>query len=273
MSSPPYNANPQCLSRRTWLSWVGNATVLALAPDFLAACGDDARTTQRPAAVEAGGAGGTDANGSSSAGSIAVDPNASDGMSNAAFNPGAAVDNIFTNWYGNTVDAPELKQILDTWALTLDGLVEQVRSFTFRELLRLPRQDQTTDFHCVEGWSILDVPWNGVHIDRLIELVRPTAEATHLTFHCVGDVYRESIPMSVARETRTLLAYGIGGDTLPLTHGFPLRLVVPRLLGYKNAKWVYRIAFTNAAESGYWEQRGYGYAAEVPSERLRAGRY
>jgi DMSO/TMAO reductase YedYZ molybdopterin-dependent catalytic subunit len=41
--------------------------------------------------------------------------------------------------------------------------------------------------------------------------------------HSVGEHYGESLPRTIARETRTLLGYGIGGSTLPLAHGFPLR--------------------------------------------------
>ena len=72
---------------------------------------------------------------------------------------------------------------------------------------------------------------------------------------------------------RTLLGYGVGGSTLPLEHGFPLRLVVPRLLGYKNAKYLERIEVTDHAVTGYWEEYGYPYEGEVSAERLRPGKY
>lgn len=72
------------------------------------------------------------------------------------------------------------------------GLVEHALAFSFAEMLQLSRQDQVIDFHCVEGWSVLDVPCNGIHIDGLMELVRPTSAATQVTFHCFGDVYAES---------------------------------------------------------------------------------
>jgi len=155
----------------------------------------------------------------------------------------------------------------------VSGLVEEPLTLSYAKIVALPRQDQVTDFHCVEGWSVLDVPWNGVHIDRIIELVRPTSEATHITLRCFSDVYTESLPLAVAREPRSLLAYGIDGNTMPLTHGFPLRMVVPRQYGYKNAKWVKEIEFTNAPIDGYWEQRGYSNDAPVKAARLRVGKY
>ena len=103
-----------------------------------------------------------------------------------------------------------------------------------------------TDFHCVEGWSVYDVQWNGVHLQRLFDLVQPTAAATYVTFHTLGDIYNESLKLDVALEPRTILGYGVGGNTLPVEHGFPLRVVIPRLLGYKNAKYIERIELTDA---------------------------
>ena len=160
-----------------------------------------------------------------------------------------------------------------SWRLTVEGLVEKPAVFTFEDLLRLPRRDQVTDFHCVEGWSVHDVPWNGLHAQDLAERVRPLASATHVTLHTVGGTYNESVPLSVLMEPRSLLAYGVAGNTLPLRHGFPLRLVVPRLLGYKNAKYVERLEWTDHAEAAYWTVRGYDYSGEVEPSRLRPGKW
>ncbi len=63
------------------------------------------------------------------------------------------------------------------------------------------------------------------------------------------------------------------GHTLPLKHGFPLRIVIPRLLAYKNAKYVERIELTDKPLSGFWVAAGYSYDGEVPEGRLRPGRY
>jgi DMSO/TMAO reductase YedYZ molybdopterin-dependent catalytic subunit len=244
---------PVTLSRRSLLSWLGNAAVLALTPDLLTACG--------------GGSSGT----------VARKPGEPDAATPDAgsfpFQPSPVEGPIYDQWLGNTVDPQSLTDILASWMLTVDGMVEQVLTLSFADLLGLERQDQVTDFHCVEGWSVLDVPWNGFHIDRLIERARPTNEATHVSFYSFGDVYTESLPLSVAREPRTLLAYGIDAKALPLTHGFPLRLVVPRMLSYKSAKWLKRIEFTNTAIVGYWEQSGYPDDAPVPASRLREGKY
>jgi DMSO/TMAO reductase YedYZ molybdopterin-dependent catalytic subunit len=107
----------------------------------------------------------------------------------------------------------------------------------------------------------------------LLDRVSPTSLASHLTFHCIGGTYLESLPISVAREAKSILAYGVGESSLPLSHGFPVRVVVPRLLGYKNAKYVERIEVTDHPETGYWEKFGYPYDAPVPPTRLRPGKY
>jgi DMSO/TMAO reductase YedYZ molybdopterin-dependent catalytic subunit len=240
------------VERRTVLGWLGNATVLALGGDVLSAClGTNTANSGRP---DAAGEDGADAQGFD-------------------FQPGPGTDPIFKNWYENTVDSQNLVDILASWTLTVDGMTSNPLSLGFADLIALARQDQVTDFHCVEGWSVDDVPWNGVSLASMLDLAGADPAATYLSFYSVGGEYSESLPISVAREPRTLLGYGVGGSTLPLAHGFPVRLVVPRLYGYKSAKYLSRIEVTDHAITGYWEQYGYSYDAEVPATLLRPGKY
>jgi DMSO/TMAO reductase YedYZ molybdopterin-dependent catalytic subunit len=189
------------------------------------------------------------------------------------FLPGAGQHEVFENWGERTVDKQDLQQILQSWRLTVDGLVESPRVYTFADLVGLERTDMLVDFHCVEGWSILDVPWNGVHMSKIFELVKPQSLASHVTFHTIGGKYNESLPLEVALEQKTLLAYGIAGSTIPFKHGFPLRIVIPRLLAYKSAKYVHRIELTDEPVHGFWVAAGYSYDGEVPESRLRPGKY
>ena len=258
-TTPPFIC-PTTVERRTVLRWLGNATVLTIGGNVLSAC-----FGKSPASgISTDGA---DASGNPDA-SVEVPTSTP-----FAFQPGTGEGDVFTDWKANTVDSQDLEDILASWTLAIDGLVVTPLVLGFADLLALERQDQVTDFHCVEGWSVDDVPWNGVQLSRLLDRAGADAAATHLTFHSFGEQYRESLPMSIARETRTLLGYGVGGATLPLAHGFPLRLVVPRLLGYKNAKCLSRIEVTDHPETGYWESYGYSYAGEVPASRLRPGKY
>ena len=119
----------------------------------------------------------------------------------------------------------------------------------------------------------LPFPTRGRQRRAVSALVQPNASATHITFHTVGDAYNESLPLDIALEPKTMLAYGVNCNTMPLNHGFPLRVVIPRLLGYKNAKYVHRIELTDQPLNGYWVSRGYPYSGEVPASRLREGKY
>jgi hypothetical protein len=279
------------VTRRTLLDWLGTSAVLSLT-----ACQDELLVgggTAGAGGPSTGGSGSGGATGHAAGGpptSIGARGGAAGaGRGNASgdggagggagserggvpFAPGPEPTDL-GNWRQRTVDPQDLVSILATWQLTIDGMVRAPRVLSFAEVTELPRQDQITDFHCVEGWSVYDVPWNGVHISQLLDLVEPLAGATHLTFDCFGDGYDESLPLGVALEPRTMLAYGVGGNTLPLAHGFPLRTVVPRLFGYKNAKHVQRIVVTDQPVDGYWVRRGYPYAGEVQESRLREGKY
>ncbi len=300
-SASQRGSTTRSLTRRTLLDWLGSSAVLSLT-----ACGQDEPLRWEASGVGAGPTGGrtgggapgyalggasTSPGGEAGAGgggglptagrgaAAGVDLGGSAGRGGAssgstiAFEPGPEPTALVGDWRERTVDPQDLTRILSSWKLTVDGMVESPVVLSLAELLALPRRDQVTDFHCVEGWSVLDVPWNGVHLTELLRLVTPLAGASHLTFHCFGDAYDESLPWSIAVEPRTLLAYGIGGNTLPVAHGFPLRLVVPRLFGYKNPKYVQRIELTDQAVAGYWVRRGYTYEAHVQDYRLRDGKY
>jgi hypothetical protein len=276
--------SPVTIERRTWMEWVGRVGVISLS-QYLLGCGGD-ETTDGPPAV--GGDAGPQEAGVPvpEAGHDATDEAAQDAVAEAApdgppgpcetsfpFKPGQGDHGVFDGWGERTVDPQDLASILDSWVLSVDGLVVQPMTFTFAQLLCLPRQDQVTDFHCVEGWSILDVPWNGVRLAEILERVIPTASATHMVFRSVGGKYDESVPLAVAREPKSILAYGIAGSSLPLPNGFPARAIFPRLLGYKSPKYVTRIEITDHPVIGFWSNYGYPYEGEVPPDRLRDGKY
>jgi DMSO/TMAO reductase YedYZ molybdopterin-dependent catalytic subunit len=85
-----------------------------------------------------------------------------------------------------------------------------------------------------------------------------------LTFYSLGGVYTESLTLSEASEEQTLLAYGLYGKELLPQQGYPLRVIIPRMFGYKGAKWLYRIEFTDRRHLGYWEQYGYHVDGVTP---------
>jgi len=145
----------------------------------------------------------------------------------------------------------------DTWKLTIEGLVSTPLSLRYDELLKLESEEQVSDFHCVEGWSVDDVKWKGVRLKVLFDMAGIAPEAAFVTFHSASGIYRDSLSIKEAFEPDVLLAYMLNDEPLPEEQGRPLRLVMPRMFGYKNVKWVNRITLTGTQETGYWERFGY----------------
>lgn len=267
----PTDVSPLTLDRRTVIQWLGKASVLTLGADLIAACS----AAEKELSAADGAPSDTHRADAVIPGDLAK-PGVCDRTSEdfSLSPPEQEQENaIFASWPVRTVDLPDLTKIMAGWKLTVDGLVNQPRVYSFSELLTLPCQNQVTDLHCVEGWSVLDIPWVGVHLSTLLQQVEAWEGATHVTFHTLGGAYNESLPLEVALEPLTLLTYGVAGATIPLRHGFPLRLVVPRLLGYKNAKFVQGIELTDKPIEGFWVSAGYSYDGEVHEGRLRPGKY
>lgn len=144
-----------------------------------------------------------------------------------------------------------------TWRLRIEGLVEHPQTLTYAQLLALPRVRQTSDFVCVTGWSVDDVRWAGVRFDDLLAAARPLKSARALRFVSAEQPYVDSLTLEQLREPDALLAYGMDDEPLKREHGAPVRVVMPKMYGYKGVKWVSRIVVTDRVEDGYWQQRGY----------------
>jgi DMSO/TMAO reductase YedYZ molybdopterin-dependent catalytic subunit len=151
---------------------------------------------------------------------------------------------------------------LSTYVLDIGGEVENPVILNWVEVLRLPKVDSVSDFHCVEGWSVLDCKWEGIRFSEIINLVKPRENAKFVTFLC-ADGYTTSLSTEELSGDDIVLAYGLNGKPLEEGIGFPLRLVVPEKYGYKSALWVIRITFTLKKELGYWERLGYSDTADV----------
>jgi len=144
-----------------------------------------------------------------------------------------------------------------TWRLRVDGLVERPLELTYQQLLTLPRAQQTSDFHCVTGWSVAGVRWTGVRFRDLLAAARPLPTARALTFVSAERPYVDSLTLDQLQAPDAMIAYGLDGQPLSRDHGAPLRVVMPRMYGYKGVKWLERIVVGAAPALGYWEQRGY----------------
>ncbi len=155
---------------------------------------------------------------------------------------------------------PEVNR--DTWRLVVDGQVEKPRTFKWAEFLALPLTESTSDFHCVESWSVYDQRWEGLRFNQLLKIVLPRPEAKYAWFES-ADGYTTSLSLEELAADENLLAIKLNGELLDQTYGGPLRLVVPQKYAYKSAMYVTHITFTAEKELGYWEQRGYSDTADV----------
>lgn len=144
-----------------------------------------------------------------------------------------------------------------TWRLRIDGLVDQPQSISYADLRDLPRAEQVSTFHCVTGWAVKNVRWQGVRFSDLLAAAGPQTHATVLTFTSMEKPYVDTLTLAEAHLPDAMLAYGMDGQPLSRAHGAPVRVVIPDMYGYKNVKWVERITLGAHAQPGYWEQRGY----------------
>jgi DMSO/TMAO reductase YedYZ molybdopterin-dependent catalytic subunit len=151
---------------------------------------------------------------------------------------------------------------LQIYTLEINGEVEKPIKLNWNEILKLPKTQSVSDFHCVEGWSVLDCKWEGIRFSKIVELTKPKATAKFVTFEC-ADGYTTSLSMQELSGEDVLLATGLNDKPLEEGTGFPLRLIVPNKYAYKSALWITKIKFTPKKELGFWEKRGYSDTADV----------
>jgi DMSO/TMAO reductase YedYZ molybdopterin-dependent catalytic subunit len=143
-----------------------------------------------------------------------------------------------------------------TWDFRTTGWVKKSLRLTWDEFRALPRVEVTADFHCVTRWSRFDNHWEGVPFRVIRDLTEPLPSANYVLVHCEQD-YTTNVPLGDLMEPDVLFAYHHDGTPLEPEHGGPLRLVVPRLYGWKSAKWVRGLEFLPEDQAGYWERNGY----------------
>jgi DMSO/TMAO reductase YedYZ molybdopterin-dependent catalytic subunit len=154
------------------------------------------------------------------------------------------------------------------WRLEVTGLVERELVLTYDDLLARDLVEVDATIACVSnevgGELIGTARWTGVRLADLLAEAAPTAAAEQVLGRSV-DGFTAGFPLALARDNpNALVAVAMNGETLPLQHGFPARLVVPGLFGYVSAtKWLAAIELTPwEGVDGYWIPRG--WAKEGP---------
>jgi sulfoxide reductase catalytic subunit YedY len=166
------------------------------------------------------------------------------------------------------------------WKVKIDGLVDKKQELDVDTMIKLaPAEERIYRHRCVEGWSIV-VPWVGFSLSELIKRVNPTSKAKFVEFTTLLDKtqmpgqqrnvlewpYVEGLRMDEAMHPLALLCFGMYGEDLPNQDGAPLRIIVPWKYGFKSAKAIVRIRFTDKQPLNTWNISApmeYGFYSNV----------
>ncbi|MGH3442708.1 MAG: sulfite oxidase [Nitriliruptorales bacterium] len=172
----------------------------------------------------------------------------------------------------------------DEWRLTIHGMVDRPYVLTCDEILEMPLVERYVTIACVSnevgGDLIGNAAWTGVPLADLLDRAGVQDGATQIVGRAF-DGWTAGFPTPAAFDREALLAVGMNGETLPLAHGYPARLIVPGLYGYVSAtKWITEIELTRFEDfDAFWIPRGWAKEApiktqsriDVPRGRVEAG--
>jgi sulfoxide reductase catalytic subunit YedY len=168
------------------------------------------------------------------------------------------------------------------WSVQVSGLVKKKQTLDIDALLKLrPMEERVYRFRCVEGWSMV-IPWAGYSLSELIKQCDPLPSAKYVQFISLADPkqmpqleqvgltipfpYSEGLRMDEAMHPLTLLTFGLYGETLPNQDGAPVRIIVPWKYGFKSAKSIVKIQFTDKQPPTTWNRMAsneYGFYSNV----------
>ena len=191
----------------------------------------------------------------------------------------------YNNYYEFSTDKSEPAALANTlktrpWTVAVEGLINKPRTFDIDSLLKLSAQEERIyRLRCVEGWSMV-IPWIGYSLSELIKEVQPLGSAKYIEFVTLADPqmmpglrsgvldwpYTEALRLDEAMHPLTLLAFGMYGEILPNQNGAPVRLVVPWKYGFKSAKSLVKIRFTDKQPQTAWNKAAaqeYGFYSNV----------
>jgi sulfoxide reductase catalytic subunit YedY len=194
----------------------------------------------------------------------------------------ASTYNNFYEFGTDKADPAEYAHTLKTapWTVEISGLVKKPRKFALEDLQKLaPLEERIYRLRCVEGWSMV-IPWVGYSLSKLIDQVEPLGNAKYVEFLSLADPkqmpgvrsrvldwpYAEGLRMDEARHPLTLLTLGMYGEVLPNQNGAPVRIVVPWKYGFKSAKSIVQIRFSEQMPHTAWNKAAaneYGFYSNV----------
>lgn len=166
------------------------------------------------------------------------------------------------------------------WQIEVAGLVRKPRTFNLDDFRRIsPPEERIYRMRCVEAWSMV-IPWAGIPLSRLLDVVEPTSDAKYVAFETLFDPermpgqktavldwpYVEGLRLDEAMHPLTLLATGLYGRELPPQDGAPVRLVIPWKYGFKGIKSIVKISLVASQPVSSWNRylpHEYGFFANV----------
>lgn len=164
---------------------------------------------------------------------------------------------VTTNFYTLTAEGVPVVD-LEHFTFKFWGEVLQPAEMSWKQLMEVKHTVMTADFHCVTGWSMLGTEWGGALVQDVLEAahVTLTPRAHFVMAHCVTE-FTTNMPVEALLADDTMLVWEWKGLPLSAAHGGPLRLLVPSLYAWKDAKWVSGFEFMSEDRAGFWESRGY----------------
>jgi DMSO/TMAO reductase YedYZ molybdopterin-dependent catalytic subunit len=150
---------------------------------------------------------------------------------------------------------------LDKWQLKIHGHVENPVTLNWEQFTSLPQFTDISDFHCVTTWSKFDVEFEGVAFFTIADLVKPKASANFVFFKSY-DGYSTNNPLNICLDDDVLIAHKAYGKPIPVEHGGPARVIIPKKYAWKGAKFIREITFLDRDILGFWEVRGYSNDAD-----------
>jgi DMSO/TMAO reductase YedYZ molybdopterin-dependent catalytic subunit len=146
----------------------------------------------------------------------------------------------------------------DRWEFRVFGATADggTTSWNHPEFSALPYDTVVADFHCVTKVSMLGVEWGGVSAATVVKLAPPADDVTHVMVWAEYG-FSSNVRIEDFLDDQSIFATHKGGEPLTAEHGFPARLVIPRLYAWKGPKWVRGVEYMTADRRGFWEERGY----------------
>eukprot|EP01037_Dinobryon_pediforme_P016188 gene16188-16365_t len=208
---------------------------------------------------------------------------------NTKYAPGRALSpetqaTTYNNYYefglSKSVSSAAQALVTDPWSVEFTGMVAKPKKIGFEDILKQVSLEERTYRHrCVETWA-MTVPWVGFPLSKLIAMAEPTASAKYVVFTTLADKktmpglgqrfypwpYTEGVTMQEAANELAFISVGMYGKTLPPQNGAPLRLTLPWKYGFKSAKSIVKIEFTDKRPVSFWEalqDSEYGFWANV----------